>query len=86
MDDTPENRETMWQEMLAYDEPYLQPGMKRDGMPFYLGVTMRSAKIAVMTGADAKDSFKFVIGQWTPWSGLKRVDLPIHEIRWVSHV
>lgn len=93
MDDTPENRETMFQMMLKYDEPFTQaPGglqyaaPKRQGMPFFLGVTQRRGVLAFMTGPDAKDSFRFVIAEWTPWYGLKKVDLPIHEIRWVTHI
>lgn len=83
LDDTPENREAMFEDMLRYDEVFVH-GMKRQGMPFFLGVVKQ--KIAFMNGADATSSFQFIIGQWTPWSGLKRVDLPSHEIRWVSHL
>lgn len=93
MDDTPENREAMFQEMLRYDEPFTQaPGglqqvvPKRQGLPFFLGVTWKNTRLAFMTGPDAKDSFRFVIAEWTPWKGLVRVDLPIHEIRWVQHI
>jgi len=86
LDDTPENRQVMFQDMLDYDEPFLQPGMKRDGLPFFFGVTMRRGVLAFMGGPDAKDSLKFIIAEWTPWHGIKKVDLPIHEIRWVSHV
>jgi hypothetical protein len=85
LDDTPENREAMFHSLLGFDEPFHAPGMQRRGMPFFLGVT-RNGKLAFMTGSDAKDSFVFVIGEWTPWSGVKRVDLPIHEIRWVKHI
>lgn len=82
--DTPENREMLFQEMLKHDDPY-NHGLRREGLPFFLGVT-RNDLLAFMTGPDAMDSFTFVIAQWTPWSGLKKVDLPFHEIRWVRHL
>lgn len=86
LEDTPENREAMFRSLLEFDEPFHAPGMKRLGMPFFLGVTMRNDKLAFMTTPDAKESFKFLIGKWTPWSGVTRIDLPIHEIRWVNHL
>ena len=93
LDDSPENREVMFQHMLRYDEPFAQApaglqygAPKRQGLPFFLGVTMCNSKIAFMTGPDAMTSFRFVIAEWTPWKGLVRVDLPIHEIRWVNHL
>ena len=86
MDDSPENREMMFQQMLTYDEPCVRMGMKRQGLPFFLGVTTRRGVLAFMTGPDAKESFKFVIAEWTPWKGVTRVDLPIHDIRWVHHL
>jgi hypothetical protein len=93
MEDSPENRETMFQMMLKYDEPFAQaPGglqyaaAKREGLPFFLGVTHLKRRLAFMTGPDAVTSFAFVIAEWTPWYGLKKVDLPIHEIRWVKHI
>lgn len=87
LDDTPENREAMFQAMLKFDEPYVGPhGVKREAMPFYLGVVFRNKKLAFMVGPDTKECFGFVIASWTPWKGLTRIDLPIHEIRWVSHL
>ena len=85
LDDTPENRETMFRDMLTYDEPFVA-GAKRQGLPFFLGVTTRRGVLAFMTGPDARESFKFVIAEWTPWKGITRIDLPFHEIRWVSHI
>jgi hypothetical protein len=93
MEDSPENRETMFQMLLKHDEPYtIAPGglqyaaPKRVGLPFFLGVTHLKRRLAFMTGPDAVTSLNFVIGEWTPWHGTKRVDLPIHEIRWVKHI
>lgn len=42
MDDSPENREMMFQQMLTYDEPCVRMGMKRQGLPFFLGVSSPS--------------------------------------------
>lgn len=86
MDDSPENREMMFQQMLKFDEPFVTTGMKRQGLPFFLGVTTRRGVLAFMTGPDAQNSFTFVIAQWTSRSGLTRIDLPTHEIRWVKYL
>lgn len=85
VDDSPANRRQLFHALVEFDEPFHAPGMQRRGMPFFLGVT-RNGKLAFMTGSDAKDSFKFLIGKWTPWSGVTRIDLPVHEIRWVNHI
>ncbi len=87
MDDSPENRETMFRMMSDYDEPYKQyPALKRHGMSFFLGVTTKNHKLAFMTGNDAKESFHYLIAQWNHRNGLTRIDLPSAHIRWVSYL
>lgn len=76
--DTPVNREAMLQALAVYDAPFQGPAAApRRGAPFFLVAT--GGVIGCVTGAGL-GPIHFVIAQWSPTSGVTRLDAPYHDL------